>query len=399
MAAEDFEKEKEPILFVDDEVDNLNVFKLSFKRYYKIFVADSAQKGLDIIKQEKIKVIISDQRMPIMTGVEFLRITSEQYPQAKRIILTGYTDVSVIIDSINKANIYRYLTKPWNDNDLKMAIDQALVIYNLEHDNKNLLLELADANSALENHNSNLEAIVKERTESLVQTISMKDKIFSIVAHDIKQPVSGIMGFSELLLKQVSPSLDEKHVKYLQVIHMSSTQLYSQICDLLTWARSHQNVINFNPRELLLENFIDITLSVNKLNIESKSITIDNQVRDIENCTVYADPDMLRLVINNILSNSVKFTPAHGKITIGIDKTDNGITIFVKDSGIGINAEQREKLFSSYVRSTTGTMGETGTGLGLTISHDFLKKHEGDIWVESQPNEGSTFFIRFPNKK
>ncbi len=150
-------QEKEHILYVDDEPDNLTVFKSNFRRYYKVHTASSAQEGIDILKEQDIHVIITDQRMPEITGVQFLENIIEDYPDSIRMILTGFSDVEAVIQAINKGRVYRYITKPWDRDDLKITIDKALESYHLKKENKNLIQSLQEANQ-------NLEQKVKERT-------------------------------------------------------------------------------------------------------------------------------------------------------------------------------------------------------------------------------------------
>jgi len=156
-------KEKPAILYVDDELENLTVFKAAFRRDYKVFTAVSAHDGVDILKTKSIKVIITDQRMPEVTGIEFLESVIPEYPESIRMILTGFSDVEAIIQAINKGQIYRYITKPWTKEELKVNIDNAIETYELRKKNKNLISDLRNANQTLEEK-------VKERTAQLMKS-------------------------------------------------------------------------------------------------------------------------------------------------------------------------------------------------------------------------------------
>jgi response regulator RpfG family c-di-GMP phosphodiesterase len=138
------------ILYIDDEENNLVAFKANFRRDYFIHTALSADEGLDILKNNKIHIIITDQRMPKTTGVEFLESIIKAYPDPMRILLTGYSDIEVIIDSINKGQIYRYISKPFNELDLKVCIQNAMEVYNLREENKELMAKLISVNEQLE---------------------------------------------------------------------------------------------------------------------------------------------------------------------------------------------------------------------------------------------------------
>lgn len=138
------------VLYIDDEVNNLVAFKANFRKYYQIFTAESALEGKEILKANKIHVIVSDHRMPNMTGVEFFESIVNEYPDPIRILLTGYTDVETVIESINKGQVYKYITKPFDEHQLKVTIDNALEVYHLREENKELMKKLLLANEQLE---------------------------------------------------------------------------------------------------------------------------------------------------------------------------------------------------------------------------------------------------------
>ena len=138
------------ILYVDDEVNNLNSFKAAFRRDYKVHIASSGQDGLDILRNNSVHLVITDQRMPGMTGVEFLVEVLKDFPEPIRILLTGYSDITAVIDAVNKGHIYYYLNKPWDEQRLRVIIKNAFEIYDLRERNKDLVEKLSVANSQLE---------------------------------------------------------------------------------------------------------------------------------------------------------------------------------------------------------------------------------------------------------
>lgn len=138
------------VLYIDDEVHNLTAFKAFFRRLFNVFTAESADVGREILEREEIHVIISDQRMPKLTGIEFFESILESHPDPIRILLTGYADISAVIDAINKGQVYRYLSKPWNEDELKTTIDKAFEVYRLRKENKELTEKLIDVNEKLE---------------------------------------------------------------------------------------------------------------------------------------------------------------------------------------------------------------------------------------------------------
>lgn len=138
------------VLYIDDEAHNLTSFRACFRRIFNIFTAESAEEGRKIISQQDIHVILSDQRMPKMTGIEFFESIKEEYPFPIRILITGYTDINAVIDAINRGQVYKYLTKPWNEEDVRIYIEKAYEVYRLRKDNVKLTKTLIDVNLKLE---------------------------------------------------------------------------------------------------------------------------------------------------------------------------------------------------------------------------------------------------------
>jgi len=138
------------VLYIDDEPHNLTAFKAAFRRDYNIHLAESAEEGRRILDTHDIQVILSDQRMPVTTGIEFFQSILSTHPEPIRILITGYTDVNAVIDAINLGQVYKYLTKPWNENDIRIFIDKAFEVYRLRRENAELTNKLLDANKKLE---------------------------------------------------------------------------------------------------------------------------------------------------------------------------------------------------------------------------------------------------------
>jgi serine phosphatase RsbU (regulator of sigma subunit) len=160
-----------PILYIDDEKDNLTVFYSTFRRSFKVYLANSALEGLELMKKHTVHLVIADQRMPEMTGIEFLEQIKVKYPDCIRMVLTGFTDVEAIIQAINKGRVYRYITKPWRKEELKLTIDHALETYDLKQQNKKLFTDLEEANQSLEKkvieRTKKIESQRKELTDSI----------------------------------------------------------------------------------------------------------------------------------------------------------------------------------------------------------------------------------------
>jgi len=222
-----------------------------------------------------------------------------------------------------------------------------------------------------------------------------KDKLFSIIAHDLKSPFSSILGVSELIYENLRQYDIEKTEKLIQYISLSSKETLVLLENLLSWAKTQTGKIDYHPQKLNFKPFILQIVELLKLPALSKNITMN--VLPLDNVMVYADEAMLKIILNNLLTNAIKFTRKGGTISVNALAGPNQVEISVSDNGLGISDEIRDTLFSENSFLTTyGTANEKGTGLGLHICKEFVDKHHGKIWVESEPDKGSTFRFTMP---
>lgn len=251
--------------------------------------------------------------------------------------------------------------------------------------------ELQIANSDLMNKNKEI-ASQRDKLDELNKT---KDKFFSIIGHDLKNPLNAMLGFADLLNNSFDNFPEQKKKKFIKIIADSSKNLLYLLENLLHWARSQSGVMPFNPTEITVNSIINENILTLKHHAEKKNISIDNKTQN--EITVIADSNMISTVVRNLLSNAIKFTKTDGEISLFASMTSDSVVISVKDSGVGMNASQLEKLFKiDQSTSTAGTEQEAGTGLGLILCKEFVDKHNGKIWAESKPDEGTIFFIELP---
>ena len=238
---------------------------------------------------------------------------------------------------------------------------------------------------------------IKLKNEELKELNAQKDKFFSIIAHDLKSPFNAILGFSEML-KDEARDLDiDSIVQYAGIINSSALHAFELLENLLEWARMQQGRIPFEPVTLLLNTVIHSEFEVLMINANQKNISLIDGIH--ENIVLTADENMLRTVIRNLISNAIKFTAKNGKVQLDAQIQDNRVVISVSDTGIGMKKETIENLFKIETSFTTrGTENEKGTGLGLLLCLEFIGKHGGKIWVESEPGKGSTFSFNLPEK-
>ena len=244
------------------------------------------------------------------------------------------------------------------------------------------------------------ELALKESEARLMELNATKDKFFSIISHDLKSPFNSIIGFSNLLIGQIEENDYQGIEKYAMIIQHSSQRAMNLLMNLLEWSRSQTGNMEFNPEK------VDISILINEVEgllldtAQQKSIDISMEIQPETH--VFADKSMVSTILRNLLSNAIKFTNPGGEIVISTRKTGDECVVTVADNGVGIKKEAIDKLFRidmSY--SSAGTQNEVGTGLGLILCKDFVDKHKGRIWVESErgnPDEkrGSKFHFTIP---
>lgn len=237
--------------------------------------------------------------------------------------------------------------------------------------------------------------IIENRNNELAQINATKDKIFSIIGHDLQAPFNSILGYSEILVEHINKKNYDSIENYSNIIHDSSQRVSILLNNLLDWSRTQTSKIRFNPKSF---DFISEINEVKQLFNDTalqKSLTIE--IKSQENLQVYADKDMINTVLRNLISNAIKYSQTGGIITISIEKRKNELIVIVADNGIGIQKERIDRLFTVIDNySTPGTRNEKGTGLGLILCKEFIEKHHGNIWVESKLGIGSSFGFSLP---
>lgn len=236
----------------------------------------------------------------------------------------------------------------------------------------------------------------------LSEVNSTKDKFFSIIAHDLRGPLGNFKEMTKMLYDDYSSFDEEERKEFLQMIKSSSNNIYLLLENLLEWSRSQRGLIKFNPENFNLYSVANNCTEVLSLSALNKNVSLVNRIPS--EFIINADTKLINTIIRNLLSNSVKFTPNGGLVEIGINNDGNNLensnkscTIYVKDNGVGMSKEIIDKLFRIDTSVTSiGTSGEIGTGLGLILCKEFIEKHNGNIWVESEMGKGSTFYFTLP---
>ena len=238
------------------------------------------------------------------------------------------------------------------------------------------------------------EQIIKYTTD-LKESNSTKDKLFSIIAHDLKNPFMALLGFSEILVNEINSGDFENVKEYVKVINDSATRGYDLLVNLLEWSRLQSGRIVVAKEPLSLLEVINYNINISKAGALSKNITV--KYVDETDYIVNTDKALLNTILRNLIGNAIKYTPNFGEIVISTNETIDFYIISITDSGIGMTDEDIKKLFRTDItHSTPGTNNEKGTGLGLILCNDFVKKIGGYIWVESDYGHGATFRFTLP---
>jgi len=232
-----------------------------------------------------------------------------------------------------------------------------------------------------------------EKTRVLNEMVATKDKLFSIIAHDLRSPFSSILGFSELLHREQATLSEEDVAEYAGMIHHSSEQALYLLENLLRWARMQQGQLQFLPVPVSLPALTREVMASVSLSAMQKQITIETDLP--EDLSLSADSEMLRTILRNLLGNAVKFTPSGGKILFSATQDANLSTLTIRDTGMGIERDRLSTIWASGA-TTSGTQNEPGSGLGLVLVKEFVEKHGGTILVHSVPGAGTTFVISIP---
>ncbi len=266
----------------------------------------------------------------------------------------------------------------------------------------NKLLEIQESVFRIENEKgSRLGSIVRDITklkkqqQELKELVATKDKFFNIIAHDLRSPFNALLGFAKILQQNHKNFNEQKRENIIESIHDSSKAAYKLVENLLTWSRSQTGKLKFNPMEYPVKTLVFEAVHSLKNVANRKDINLINSVT--EDIYVYIDKPMTDTILRNLISNALKFTHKKGTIIITAKTGKKFVTISVKDNGIGISKEKQKNLFGiDKNKSTPGTQNEQGTGLGLILCKEFVQKHGGNIWVESEINKGTTFYFTLP---
>jgi signal transduction histidine kinase len=351
---------------------------------YKVRGLERGEDALAAIRNGGFNAIITDIRMPDVGGMEILELAKEINPDAPVIMMTGYASVETAVEAVNQG-AYAYFVKPVNPDEIKTTIANALKQQRLLQENKRLVDDLQQSNKLL-----------FEANEELKKATQAKSEFLAHMSHELRTPLNVVIGFSELMLDEVPGNINEEQRSCLGDIMGSGKHLLNLINDILDLSKIESGklelrITNFSL-PVLLDSLKRVMMPVIAPKKQSLEVDVEKGLPQ-----VCADKAKVRQVLINLLSNATRFTPGGGMLRIEAAGENGWCRISVIDNGVGIKAEDHEKIFAPFCQLENDVTEEKGgTGLGLTIAKQIVEKHGGLFWVESEVGKGSRFSFTLP---
>ena len=364
-------EERQGILIVDDIPKNIQILGSILKEYdFDLEFATNGKEAVDWIQSKKFDLVLLDIMMPEMDGFEVCRIIKEDpgLMNTAVIFITAKNDTDSILKGFDYGAV-DYITKPFNKKELLARIITHLTL-------------------------------LKQKNE-LEQSNEFKNKLLSVIGHDLREPVGSLKSYIETYL-QYNEVIDQELKIFMNDISSLSENAYFLLENLLSWAKSKTGTVPFFPSVNRLNEIVNTTFSLFSTHATNKEIRLINEIDD--NMSAYFDPDLIFSVIRNLIGNAIKFSIKGSKITVTArpcicDKRQM-LEVRITDSGIGINEKDIGGLFNDTVHfSTLGTANEKGSGLGLKICKEFIEINGGKISVKSHPGKGTSFFFTLLHEK
>ncbi|MCB0389735.1 MAG: hybrid sensor histidine kinase/response regulator [Bdellovibrionales bacterium] len=361
---------KHKILLVDDEKDNVEALERLFRKSYQVFKATSGQEALNLLKDHSdIALILTDQRMPEMTGVQLLKRSIKTHPETIRILLTGYTDVESIVDSINSGEVYRYLNKPWDPIDLKNTIDKALEKYSLRQ-------ELVVKNIQLEKALEELKTLDQAKTNFMI-----------LINHELKTPLTVMSSFLELLKES---NLNEEQFMYVDRILKSQSRLQTMIDSSLRLVAAETGQIKINKKSVSTKKLSEDLAEKYKMLNNSDKRKLNIVAEDLK---VKVDVELINEVSQKLLDNAIKFSPENSEIKLELKELDGRAYFQVKNKGPKMDQKTIDKILKPFSLDEDIMNHTQGLGLGLSTCYALVKAHGSELNIISQKDE---FTVEFP---
>lgn len=348
----------DPILIVDDEKDNLEALQRLLRGQYNITISASPIEALQLISSHRYHVIVSDQRMPEMTGVELLEKAKKLSPLSTRILLTGYTDIESVIDAINRGQIYRYISKPWEPDDLKMTLRQANEAYLLRQ-------ELEDKNTAL-----------KEALADLTLLDRAKARFLSLVSHELNTPLTVLNAFIELLSGS-KDDLSQELKKAVSSVEGASNRFSEIVQEVLTYVRL-ESENKLQKESVELEKLIKQAKEAVEKELVAKSLQIKMNIPGGIKSVV--DPLKMITALTSLLKDAIRRAPKNSEIVLNMVSTDKGVELSLTREGEALSPTA----FAPFESGQSEMHHQQNLGLALALCKTVISQHKGQMSSDGQ---------------
>ena len=396
--------EQPRVLVVDDEESVVVTIKAILQLDgYNVATTTSGAKARKMVRDVEYDLVLTDLRLEDGDGLDVLKAVRESYPETVTIMLTGYASLESAIQAL-RAGAYDYLVKPSEVEELRATVARGLERRWLGQELRLRVAELAELNASLQQRIDEATAELKERYEQLKELDRMKSQFLSIASHELKTPITAMSGFLQVALRRVrrlgdgeaaAPVADGLRAitEQLEVVYRQTGKLARLVDELLDVSRIQSGRIEFRYADVDLSELANEVATRMQLTTTAHAIAVR---RDSEN-VVTADRDHLEQVLNNLITNAIKYSPTGGSITIDVRPDNDGVRLSVTDQGIGIPEKELDAIFGLFYRSPDRAARDAaGMGLGLYISREIVVRHGGRIWAESGGVKGSTLNVVIP---
>ena len=404
-------KQYKVLCIEDDETVRNNIQYFLEDEGYEVISADNGLDGIQLFRDLKPDLVLSDLRMPGMNGLEVLETIKQESQNTEVIIISGTGRETDLMQCINKG-AFRYFPKPANLVEIGAEVKSAIELSKLRLRDKEYRAKLEDLVSDLRNEikkHQETEADLLTAKKQAEAANEAKSEFLANISHELRTPMHGILSYSKFGVDKIDTSPKEKQLHYFNQIQKSGTRLLVLLNDLLDLSKLESGQVD---QQMQRENILHIVQSIVDectSTLNEKHITAEVTDHTISNIVI-CDGFKIGQVIRNLLSNAIKFSPSHQRIAISISdshisqgrrSTDNDLTpavlIRVKDNGVGIPENELVTIFDKFIQSSKTKTGAGGTGLGLAICYQIVKMHEGKIWAENNPEGGTIINLALPN--
>lgn len=406
---------RDRVLIVDDEESVAITMQAILEMDgHEVLTAPSVGEAIARVREAEFDLVLSDLRLDDGDGLQIIAETRRRSPETVCIILTGYASLDSAVKALREG-AYDYLVKPCDVEELRLTVNRGLERRRLGQQLRERVRQLEEANATINTLNTDLQRRIDAATselraqyERLQELDRLKTQFMSVASHELKTPVTAMSGFLQVALRRIRKRLDAGHpdaptweqeqraiTEQLVIVQRQTTKLARLIDELLDVSRIQSGRVEFHLGPMDLAQLVREVAERMQTTTERHTIVVSGP----ERVPIVADRDHLEQVLNNLITNAVKYSPEGGEITVSVGEQDGRALLTVRDRGIGIPPEELSSVFGLFYRSPDRRARDVGgMGLGLYISKEIVDRHGGEIWAESEVGHGTAFEVRLPRE-